>query len=360
MKIGIITFQCAHNYGSVLQAYGLKEYLKSLGYSVNIINYRPGYIVNTYSKINLRYWLSRNPYKCIIRLFVEFIVKPTRIKRWYAFEKFMNKYLELYPYNKNEKYSDFYTLVLGSDQIWNPGLTGGKFDEVYFGGKAKCNIVSYAASSRFEKLSKQQKSFFSDYLPNLKHISVREISLANLLQPLVNKEIITVVDPTLLAGRKIFDKIAVSPKKKKYLLLYQIGQWKELNTLANKIAKKLNLEVIEIVSHPIIPKKGLVQTASPCEFIGYFQNASFIVTTSFHGLAFSIIYNKDFYCLKQNTNADLRLSSLLNKLNLGERFLEIGKEPDFEPINYLIVNQELDKEVQYSIDFLNTALKYKY
>lgn len=79
MKIGIITFQCAHNYGAVLQAYALKEYLKSLGHSVNIINYRPYYIVNAYRKINLRYWLSRNPYKCIIRLFIELIIKPIRI-----------------------------------------------------------------------------------------------------------------------------------------------------------------------------------------------------------------------------------------------------------------------------------------
>ena len=69
MKIGIITFQCAHNYGAVLQAYALKEYLKTLGYSVNIINYRPRYIVNAYKKNNLRNWLSRDPYKCIIRLF---------------------------------------------------------------------------------------------------------------------------------------------------------------------------------------------------------------------------------------------------------------------------------------------------
>ena len=92
MKIGIITFQCAHNYGAVLQAYGLKEYLKSLGYSVNIVDYRPRYKVNTYRKFNPRYWLSRNPYKCIIRLFIEIIVKPTRIKRWYAFEDFINGY----------------------------------------------------------------------------------------------------------------------------------------------------------------------------------------------------------------------------------------------------------------------------
>lgn len=356
MKIGIITFQCAHNYGAVLQAYALKEYLKSLGHSVNIINYRPCYIVNAYRKINLRYWLSKNPYKCIIRLFIELVIKPIRIKRWYAFEDFMNKSLELYPYNKNEDYLEFHTLVLGSDQIWNPGITGGNFDGVYFGSNAKCNIVSYAASSRFEKLSKQQKNFFSVSLSKLKHISVRESSLCNLLQPLVNKKITTVVDPTLLAGRRIFDKIAIPPKKNKYLLLYQIGRWKELKTLAVKIAEKLNIEVIEITSHPIIPGKGLIQMASPSEFIGYFQNASFIVTTSFHGLAFAITYNKEFYCLKQNSDADLRLLSLLNKLNLENRFLEIGEEPNFETINYTKVNEKLDKEVELSTEYLKIAL----
>lgn len=63
MKIGIITFHCAHNYGAVLQAYALKEFLKSSGHSVNVVNYRPSYIVNSFRKFNPRYWLSRNPYK---------------------------------------------------------------------------------------------------------------------------------------------------------------------------------------------------------------------------------------------------------------------------------------------------------
>ena len=116
------------------------------------------------------------------------------------------------------------------------------------------------------------------------------------MQPIINKKVFTVVDPTLLAGKDIFDKIAISPKEKKYLLLYQIGQWDKLNAFTAKIARKLDLEVIEIVSHPMMPRKGRIQTASPCEFIGYFKNASFVVTTSFHGLAFSLMYNKQFYC----------------------------------------------------------------
>ena len=92
--------------------------------------------------------------------FTEIIVKPTRIKRWYSFEHFMNKYLDLCPYDKDDDYSAFQALVLGSDQIWNPGLTGGNFDKVYFGGNAKCDIISYAASSRFDSLTVEQKRFF--------------------------------------------------------------------------------------------------------------------------------------------------------------------------------------------------------
>lgn len=356
MKIGIITFQCAHNYGAVLQAFGLKEVLKSSGNSVNIINYRPPYKINSYRKFNPRNWLSKNPYKCIIRFFTEIIVKPTRIKRWYGFEHFMNKYLDLCPYDKDDDYSAFQALVLGSDQIWNPGLTGGNFDKVYFGGNAKCDIISYAASSRFDSLTEEQKEFFSNALPKLKQVSVRESSLANLLQPIINKKVFTVVDPTLLAGKDIFDKIAISPKEKKYLLLYQIGQWDKLNAFTAKIARKLDLEVIEIVSHPMMPRKGRIQTASPCEFIGYFKNASFVVTTSFHGLAFSLMYNKQFYCLKQNTNADLRLLSLLNKLGLNNRFLEPDEEPAFDNIDFLSVNDKIEKEVQYSKEYLDNAL----
>ncbi|WP_281723503.1 polysaccharide pyruvyl transferase family protein [Hoylesella shahii] len=356
MKIGIITFHCAHNYGAVLQAYGLKEFLKLSGHSVNVVNYRPRYIVNTFRKFNLRYWLSRNPYKCIVRLFIEIIVKPIRIKRWYVFERFMDEYLDLSPYSKENNFSYLDFLVLGSDQIWNPKLTGGNFDGVYFGNGAKCNVISYAASSRFESLSLEQQNYFSINLSNLKGISVRESSLADLLQPLVNLKVNVVVDPTLLAGREVFDDIAISPKKEKYLLLYQIGQWTELNNLARKIAEKLNLEIIEISSHPIEPRKGLVQTASPNEFVGYFKDATFIVTTSFHGLAFSIMYNRQFYCLKKNSDSDLRLLSLLDKLDLQGRFLEIGEEPDFEFIDYNNVNQKLKRERDMSVEYLQKSI----
>lgn len=141
MKNGITTFHCARNYGAVLQAYGLEGFLKISGHSVNVVNYRPRYIVNTFRKFNLRYRLSRNPYKCIVRLFIEFIVKPIRIKRWYVFERFMEEYLDLSPYHKEYSFSYLDTLVLGRDQICNPRLTGGDFDGVYFGNSAECNVV---------------------------------------------------------------------------------------------------------------------------------------------------------------------------------------------------------------------------
>ena len=160
MKIEITTFHSAHNYdGAVLQAYGLKEFLKLSGHSVNVVNYRPRNIVNTFRKFNLRYWLSRNTYKCIVRQFIEVIVKPTRIKSWYVFERFMEEYLDLSPYHKEDSFSYLGSLVLGSDQIWNPRLTGGDFDGVYFGNSAECNVISYAASSRFQTLSREQQNF---------------------------------------------------------------------------------------------------------------------------------------------------------------------------------------------------------
>lgn len=141
MKNGITTFHCARSYGAVLQAYGLEGFLKISGHSVNVVNYRPRYIVNTFRKFNLRYWLSRNPYKCIVRLFIEFIVKPIRIKHWYVFERFMEEYLDLSSYHKEYSFSYLGTLVLGSDQRCNPRLTGGDFDGIYFGNSAECNVA---------------------------------------------------------------------------------------------------------------------------------------------------------------------------------------------------------------------------
>lgn len=356
MKIGIITFQCSHNYGAVLQAYGMQEYLKIQGHEVYIINYRPKYKTKMYAKYSIWHWTSKNPYKCICRIINEIKIKPFRIKRWNAFEQFRNNYFSLFPYKKNYNYQDFDAIILGSDQIWNPNLTGGKFDGLFWGEMIKCKVFSYAASTKKFGYSEKEFDYIKNHLHKLCAIGVREESLRQLLQPICSQRIVTVLDPTLLAGESVFKKISIKPIKTNYLLLYEIKRHKNTQIIAKEIAKKMNLQIVELVNAPLLPNDMIHQTASPEEFVGYFENASFVVTTSFHGLAFSFLFKRNFYVVKQNTVSDDRLISLLNMLGLENRFIEKLDDINNLIIDYSLAEKKYTLQTSISEEFVTTSL----
>lgn len=358
MKIGILTFHCANNYGAVLQAYGLQQYLILQGYDARLINYTPKYKLDNYKKFNPRYWLSRNPYKCVIRFFHECIVKPARIRKWYAFDRFRKDNYRYYDYILKSDYADLDAVIIGSDQVWNPSLTGGDFDPMYFGIGFNTKVIPYAASARFLSLSEYQSNFFNKHLDDFHSIGVREMQLKSLLQGLTKKEINVVLDPTLLAGSQIFDRISLGrPTDKRYVLVYEIHRNKGVYEMAKRIAQNKGLSVIELVQAPMLPNDELDPTASPSKFVSYFKYADFVVTTSFHGLAFALMYNKDFYAVKQNNSADDRLQSILSLCSLEERFIPMKNREIGTKVDFTLANQRLEEERSKSELFIKNALK---
>ena len=132
MKIGILTFHCAHNYGAVLQCYALQQYLRSLGYEVLIVNYRPEYLLKPYTIVpDLGNTSLVGKIKILLNFILSFFV---RVIRYRGFEKFINKYLLVSKVVNREDIDsltcDVY--IVGSDQVWNPKITEG-FDDVYLG-----------------------------------------------------------------------------------------------------------------------------------------------------------------------------------------------------------------------------------
>lgn len=355
-KIGIVTFHCSNNYGAVLQSYGLQEYIKKMGHEVYIINYTPEYKLKLYAKSSIRYWLSRNPYKCIKRLITEIRIRKIRIDRWNAFECFRKKYLNLYPYNENSDYKDFDVILLGSDQIWNTDLSGGFFDGIYWGEGIKCKVISYAASSRKQNYSEEEKNIIKSYLHELTAVSVREETFKDYLQSFCCQDISVVLDPSLLAGCEIYKRISKKPKQNNYLLVYEISRNMTTQEIAREISRENNLQIVELLNSPISPDSTLDQTASPEEFIGYIANASFVITTSFHGLAFSFMFQRDFYAIKQHTDADDRLNSFLKQVGLEERFITSVDEIKKEKIDYSIPLTRYNQKQRISHDFLKKSL----
>jgi len=361
MKIGVLTFHAAHNYGAVLQAYGTQEYLKSLGHEVEIIDYRPEYIVSPYKLIDSKRVFYKNPIKTAKRLLGEIMTFHRLALRYSRFNNFISKKLRLSKSVLSTIPPSYDAYIFGSDQIWNPKITKG-FDKVFFGdfaAKEGAKKIAYAASMEAIELSERQKEFFANTLKNLDSIGVREFQLQNLLQPLSDKPITTVLDPTLLLESNEWGKIAVKPKiNQKYVLVYQVRVNEATLKIANDIAEQIGGVVIQLAANvdwKII--KYRYQSASVEEFLGWIKYADCVVTTSFHGTVFASIFNRPFYTISLHDGADSRSGSLLQNLGLSDRLISIGTSPVFKEINYSEANIKLDAVRKESYKFLLDALK---
>lgn len=324
MKIGILTYHRAHNYGAVLQCYALKSYLNSLGHSTIVVDYKPSYF--HYGLFVWYKWLSINPFKMIKKIETQFHTFHISKKRYEAFDHFINDYIAPQKVNLNKEHNDIDIFVFGSDQIWRKN--GESFDPIFWGdfcAAKHAKLISYAASMGRSSLSDTEQHQVRSWLKNFSSIMVRENSLKDLLAPLTEKNVEVVADPTLLLSQQEWDKIAVKPKHKRpYVLVYQVIEHPSAIEIAKEAAKELDADIIEIASKvkSIKNEHQMIFDASPCEFLGWISSASFVVTTSFHGTAFSIIYKKPFVSIKQNLPSDLRISSILESFDLQERLVD--------------------------------------
>ena len=362
MKIGILTFHCAHNYGAVLQAYALQTYLQSIGHDAYIIDYRPRYLTDVYRVFNYHRWVSRNPLKFAYRTLRELRYLPVRRQRFAAFEHFINTRLHLSPYRQPDDLKSFDLVFLGSDQIWNPNLTGRHYDDLYWGLSVPVPAASYAASSRVVRNSRQDKAYMEQALSKLLAVSVREASLREVLAPLCNKPIAHVLDPTLLIPSSSYTPILADcpGKSKPYVLVYQIASDPNLAKIAKSIALQIGGYVIEVLSNPVAPRyKGCktIATASPETFLSCIKNASCVVTSSFHGTALSIIFRRPFYTVKLGYEIDNRAMSLLEKAGCSERMIGNHENVVFSQPNFDAIAQQIAKCSEESYAYLHDAIK---
>ena len=354
MKIGILTFHYAYNYGAILQCYALQTYLESHGFIVNVIDHRNKQILKDYYVFDIRRFIMRNPVSFIKRIIHELRYFNIRRKRAEAFETFISTHLHLCDSSEIIA-SPFDLIIVGSDQVWNYNLTGG-FDSFYWGDfekPKKTKIASYAASMQDSWASCYDKKI-SGLLENFDYLSVRENKLAKSLQSLLPSKVIhTVVDPTLLLSKEEWDKIANKPNVLfPYLLLYQVDTNQTAEHLAYKVAEERNLKVIKLYAQMDKPHTSDVACSSPADFVGLFKHASFIVCSSFHGTVFSIIYGKSFYSIKIEGKSS-RVETLLSAYDLGDRLIKV-ELPAITDIDYSRKPHTISK---VSIDYLHNIIE---
>lgn len=295
MRIGILTFQFAHNYGALLQAYALKDYLNQLGNSVSIINYTPDKLRKEYSMNPFDY--SRN-LKVLLSLSLRNI---KRRKQNQLFKEFQRNELGLgsgiYTTDALLFAMNSYDVVsVGSDQVWNTNITGDI--RSYFLDKCmKTKKISYAASFGTDDINEYQKKAIKKCLPLFSKVSVRESQAINILKE-NGIEAELVCDPVFLLSKEEWIRFERRPNSitntKRFILLYGLSRNENLEREAVSYAEAENIPMHVI--HPTAQKlsdKGIqLLDIGPREFVWLIHNAEKVYSNSFHATAFSVLYGK--------------------------------------------------------------------
>ena len=367
MKISIITFHFAYNIGAVLQSWALQTALERCGHEANIIDYRPRYHTRKYAicrnpiylykdfyeKSEDTSWMRR-VYKSIRKALgntkYDFMHRYSRIEKKRKFENFMQNNLRL-----TERYTSFKQLkkyspiadiyVAGSDQIWNKRLTNNCFDNAYFldFGDENTKRFVYAASCG-ETKSQEICLNIRSLSHKIDFISSRENTTAEELKEELKKECYTVVDPTLLLDSKEYQAVeSLLEIEEPYVVVYMLQNNKILEEGISRYMARNKRKVINI-SPFSIPCEGVIHKneVAPGEFLTYIKNAEFVITNSFHGTVFSIIYNKNFVSAIYE-NRGLRIISLLEEFELSHRL--VTDVDEFEevincPIDYTNIEEK--------------------
>lgn len=363
-KIGILTYHSGFNYGACLQAFALQTTLKKLGYYSEIINFETERFVAS------REMFSRHP-----KRIKEFIKLASRLPYWKSLhkrEELFNNYtfdiLHSTPRYKTEKevveHADEYDCIIcGSDQIWNLSQKDAPAANLlfYLNFPKKQRRIAYAVS--FGGWVKEARNYKDEILPWLKlfdAISVREVSGVYFLKSL-GLDCSLALDPTVLLDKEDYEPIC-APRliPNKYILMFGWNTNKDLIDAAKEVSKKLNLPVYNIVPPPramfsSIPRKLDV---GPCEFLSMIKNADFVVTNSFHGTAFSTIFEKPYVSIVSG-KADTRMDSLLKQLGLSNH-LVTKDNVNIDEMLSADFNSVKDKKAALrkdSLDFLKSSLR---
>lgn len=363
MKIGILTYHRAENYGALLQAYALKTYLQSLGHEVGFVDYWPDYHNDYFKIFSLQRFIEAGLRSKLVQLYYLFFWGIVRNRRKINLQEFMHKQLGLSSkpkYRTSDDFCDEFNIVFyGSDQIWRkqgmksfPG-----FDFWYWGSEnIKAKKVVYAASMGNLNVTDVEKESIVSHLKHFDFISVREDSLKSLLNSLsVSSEL--VIDPVFLLGADEWIKLITKtkPVKKGYILLYNLLGNGETVRFTEKLAKEKNLKIIEVTKKyvPFALGGRYNYTANVEQFLSLIYYADYVVSNSFHGVAFSIIFNKQFYSVGMGDKAS-RVISLLKMIGMDNRYTVDGKFLD--NIDYKQIGKFLDNYITSSKNYINTVI----
>lgn len=350
MKVGIATYSGAQNYGALLQAQALTDYIQSLGYECYLINNWP---------FDGRWFKPRKNIQDIVVSILKIRQGKKRVKRY-------KKYREQYLHFSDEvrSHADIQNLnavfdcfITGSDQVWN---CHNGCDEIFFLGFAEDNksTIAYAPSFGSASIPEQYKNDVIQYLKKIKHISVREKSGAALVETLIGIKPLIVIDPVFLKGGSEWKKIAAPLEiSEPYVFVYSTQKSERLNQSVKEFEKKKKIKIISTHAIPGV-HCTVRKDIGPLEFLGYILNAEYVISTSFHATAFSIIFEKNF-CVVPHSQTGARVTDLLEDAHMAECIWQ-EKNYKYPQIDYRNAGvNALQDRIDFSKQFLMDCLEDK-
>lgn len=368
MRIKTITCHDVYNSGASLQAYALMRYLEELGNEVEIIDYKPDYLNNHYKLgviANPKY--EKNLMLKMIYLTLKFPGRVLALRKKRKYDHFRDNYFKVtkkrYISNSelksNPPEADIF--ICGSDQIWNSKFNNGKDPAFYLDFVPQGKIrASYAASFATDRIEESVRDITKERINKLDYIGVREISALNILEDLGIDNGIQVMDPVFLLSKETWLNMTYEvDKKEKYIFVYDFDGNELIKEIALKVAKKKSLKIYTVFKSDYSDK--VIKGMGPIDFISYIKNAEFVISNSFHGTAFSIIFEKQFVVVNRKEAINTRMRDLLTILKIKNRL--INENYNFDLINknidYTVVNKAIELKAKSSKEYLeNIILNY--
>ncbi len=350
MRIGILTFHWATNYGAILQALCLQEYLKSRGHQVAIINYKPKKFEFSWLRIIKHPSLWKGVLRALSNNNKERLLVPFR-------EKYLNTTNRYYSVNEfGEEIDSFDILISGSDQVLNPGFTlrgeDGRPSPVYWlgFGKKTTKRIGYAVSFGYELYPENAVPVAKPWINRFDVIGVREQSGLQILDQLgYNGPSDILPDPTLLLGKKFFGLLGleVTVKRDDYICVYMLRR--EVSIRSKKV------RYIDDKHFPLSMEQWLKSII----------HAGCLITNSYHGMIVALLSHTPFVVLletKVSHGMNDRFRTLLDRIGLSDRMtttVENALSILKQPIDFDVVDNSINEYREKGVDFLAGNIKVR-
>lgn len=349
----ILTIHREPNYGALLQAYALYKIIEAHGGKPNIINLSLQYRNKSFTPIHRLLMWVYNKYKgydyCFkhARRFFE-TYATYRTKPFYTLDQ-----LKEYVWNPEESY------ILGSDQVWNPFITGKLSKAFTFEFLPwNCNKV-YTYASSFGFITNEEERFqvlnIASFSKRFRLISVRESFGVDYLAK-YNCQAIEVIDPTLLID-SYHHLLPREPDDVDIVLQLALGESKSMDAAVKKISNRMGIPIEKYYGY-LQPSRSINrQFLSVNDWLYKIASSRLIITDSFHAIVFCILFQREFYYYSSHPNKNTRIENLLSRLGIMNRIISDVESIDFKSaIDYTEVNHKLSELRKSSLAYIKSIL----